>query len=101
MKKSAKRRQPVHPGEILREEFLSPLDLTPYALAKAIGVPAPRVNDIVLERRSISTDTARRLAAYFGTSVELWMNLQDDYELEVERDKMSDAALLQLVRAKR
>ncbi|MBI1731112.1 HigA family addiction module antidote protein [Candidatus Acetothermia bacterium] len=101
MKKSSKRRQPVHPGEILREEFLNPLDLTPYALAKAIGVPAPRVNDIVLERRSISTDTARRLAAYFGTSAELWMSLQDDYELEVERDKMSDADLLQSVRAKR
>jgi len=93
----AKRRDPVHPGEILREEFLNELNMTPYSLAQAIGVPAPRINDIVLEKRGISVDTARRLAAYFKTSVELWLGLQTDYELEVERDKISDEEIAALV----
>lgn len=73
--------RPIHPGEILREEFLRPMNLTAHALALALGVPAPRINDIVRERRAISADTALRLARYFGTSAEFWMGLQADYEL--------------------
>jgi addiction module HigA family antidote len=76
---------PVHPGEILREEFLKPLDLSVYALAKALQIPAPRIHDIVHERRAISADTALRLGRYFGTSPELWMNLQSHFELEKAR----------------
>ncbi len=95
----AKRRKipPIHPGEILREEFLKPLGMTPHALAKALAVPAPRINDIVLERRSISIDTARRLAAYFKMSFEFWIGLQNAYDLELERDRLSDAELLEAV----
>jgi addiction module HigA family antidote len=71
----------IHPGEILREDFLKPLRITPYQLARQIHVPAPRINDIVLERRGISADTAIRLARFFGTSAEFWMNAQSFYEL--------------------
>jgi addiction module HigA family antidote len=71
----------IHPGEMLREEFIKPMGITPNRLAKAIGVPAPRVNDIVLEKRSISADTAVRLARFFGNSPEFWMNLQASYDL--------------------
>ncbi len=71
----------IHPGEMLREEFIKPMKLTPNRLAKAIGVPAPRINDIVLEKRSISADTAIRLARFFGNSPEFWMNLQASYDL--------------------
>ncbi len=71
----------VHPGEILREEFLKPLKLSAYALAKGIRVPAPRVNDIVLERRGITADTAVRLAKFFGTSEQFWLSLQAAYEV--------------------
>ncbi len=71
----------VHPGEILREEFLEPLGLTSYALAKAVRLPVPRVHDIVKEKRGISADTALRFSRYFGTSVEFWMNLQAAYEI--------------------
>ncbi len=81
---------PIHPGEILREEFLKPLNLSVYALAKAIRVPAPRIHDIVHERRSISADTALRLGRYFRTSPELWMNLQTRYELERAREVLGD-----------
>ena len=73
--------RPIHPGEILREEFLLPLGLSANALAVALGVPAPRINDIVRERRGISADTALRLARYFGTSAEFWMGLQADHDL--------------------
>jgi len=73
----------VHPGEILREEFLGPLGLSSYALAKAIHVPAPRVNDIVLEKRGISADTAVRLAKFFGVSEQFWLVLQAAYEVSV------------------
>ena len=66
----------VHPGEVLREEFLKPLKLSAYALAKRIRVPAPRVNDIVLQKRGITADTAVRLAKFFGTSEQFWLNLQ-------------------------
>jgi len=72
----------IHPGEILREEFLVPLGLSANALAMALRVPAPRVNDIVRERRAISADTALRLARYFGTSAEFWLGLQADFDLK-------------------
>lgn len=71
----------VHPGEILREEFLKPLHLTSYRLAKHMRVPVPRVHDIVLEKRGITADTAVRLARVFGTTEQFWMNLQAAYEL--------------------
>jgi len=71
----------MHPGEILREEFLKPLGLSVYELAKRLHVPAPRLNDIVLERRGISADTAVRLAQFFETSEQFWMNLQTSYEV--------------------
>ena len=73
--------RPIHPGEILREEFLVPLGMSANALAIALRVPAPRVNDIVLERRAITPDTALRLAQYFGGDAESWMNLQITYDL--------------------
>ncbi len=76
---------PIHPGEILREEFLVPLGLSANALAIAIGVPATRVNEIVNERRGISGDTALRLGRYFHMTAEFWMGLQGDYELELVR----------------
>ena len=73
----------IHPGEILREEYLVPMGLSASALAIALRVPAPRVNDIVRERRGISPDTALRLARFFGTSAQFWLNLQSLYELRV------------------
>lgn len=76
------RMRPVHPGEILREEFLVPLDMSANALAVALRVPAPRINDIVLERRSISPDTALRLARYFGGEAESWLKLQVTFDLK-------------------
>lgn len=76
---------PVHPGELLHEEFMNPMGITAYALAKGIGVPAPRVYQIVAEKRSISPDTALRLARYFGLSDEYWINAQAHYDLEMAR----------------
>ena len=73
---------PIHPGEQLREEFLLPLGITAYRLAKDIGVPITRIQAIVAERRGITDDTAIHLARYFGTTPEFWMNMQRDYELE-------------------
>ena len=81
---------PVHPGEILLEEFLSPLGLSQYRLAKETSVPPRRINEIVRGSRSISADTALRLARYFGTSEQFWMNLQARYDLEVEKDRLGD-----------
>jgi addiction module HigA family antidote len=75
--------RPIHPGEILREEFLVPLGLSANAVALALRVPAPRINDIVRERRAISADTALRLARHFGTSAEFWLGLQSDYDMRV------------------
>ncbi len=74
---------PMTPGRFLEMEFLEPLGLTPYALAKAIGVDPPRIYKIVAGKRNITADTALRLARYFGTSAQYWMNLQDRYELEM------------------
>ena len=79
---------PIHPGEILDEEFLKPLGVTQYRLAKEISVPARRINEIVHGTRGISADTALRLARYFGTSERFWMNLQARYDLEVVRDRL-------------
>lgn len=73
--------RPIHPGEVLREEFLEPLGITPAALARALHVSAPTINDIVRERRGITADTAIRLGRYFDTSAQFWMNLQTEYAL--------------------
>lgn len=75
--------RPVHPGEILREDYLLPLDMSVNALAKALSVPAPRINDVVRERRGVSADTALRLARYFNSTPEFWLNLQAAYDLRV------------------
>lgn len=73
--------RPIHPGEILREEFLAPLALSANALAMELHVPAPRINDIVRERRAVTPDTALRLARYFGTTAQFWLNLQSSFDL--------------------
>lgn len=75
--------RPVHPGEILREDFLLPLGMSANALAQALHVPAPRINDIVRKRRGVSADTAMRLARYFGGDARSWLNLQAAYDLRV------------------
>ncbi len=82
---------PIHPGEVLQEEFLEPLKMTPYKLAQAIGVPAPRVYDVVAGKRAVSTDTALRLSRFFGTSERFWLNLQVRYDLEIEKDKNGES----------
>ncbi|OGA12627.1 MAG: addiction module antidote protein, HigA family [Betaproteobacteria bacterium RIFCSPLOWO2_02_FULL_63_19] len=74
--------RPIHPGEIIREEFLVPLNMTSHALAMALHVPAPRINDIVRERRAITPDTALRLARYFNTTAQFWLNLQSSFDLK-------------------
>lgn len=79
---------PIHPGEILLEEFLRPMNISQYQLAKDISVPARRINEIVHGKRSVSADTAIRLARYFGLSERFWLNLQSKYDLEVEKDKL-------------
>lgn len=79
---------PVHPGEILLAEFLEPLELSQYQLARSIAVPARRINEIVHGQRRISADTALRLARFFGTSERFWMNLQSRYDLEIEKDRL-------------
>jgi addiction module HigA family antidote len=76
----------IHPGEILREEFIKPHGLSSRKLAQELGVPAPRINDIVLERRGITADTALRLAKFFGTTPKFWMNLQVSYELRAAEE---------------
>jgi antitoxin HigA-1 len=82
-----KRLQPVHPGEILLEEFLAPMEISQYRLAKDINVPPRRINEIVHGTRAVSADTALRLARYFGTSERFWLNLQAQYDLDVEYDR--------------
>jgi addiction module HigA family antidote len=79
---------PIHPGEILLGEFLAPLAVSQYRLARDISVPPRRVNEIVLGKRAITADTALRLARYFGTTERFWLNLQTRYDLEVERDRL-------------
>lgn len=82
------RMRPIHPGEVLREDYLMPLGMSPHALAQALKVPPSRINDIVLERRGITVDTAMRLVRFFGGDVQTWMNLQTAYEI-----KTAEAAL--------
>jgi addiction module HigA family antidote len=79
---------PIHPGEVLMLEYLQPLEVTQHRLAVAIGVPPRRINEIVHGKRRITTDTALRLARYFRTSERFWLNLQDRYDIEVERDRL-------------
>lgn len=88
-----KRLPPVHPGEVLLEEFLLPLGLTQYRLAKDLSVPARRINEVVHGTRAISADTALRLGRYFGTSDRYWLNLQAAYDLDVARDRLGDRLL--------
>jgi addiction module HigA family antidote len=80
---------PVHPGEILLEDFLQPLGLSQYRLAKGLSVPPRRINEIVLGKRAISADTALRLARFFGTSDRFWLNLQTAHDLDLERDRLA------------
>lgn len=81
---------PIHPGEILLEEFLEPMEISQYRLAKDIGVPPRRINEIVHGKRAVTADTALRLSRYFGLSERFWLNLQTRYDLEVEKDKLKD-----------
>jgi addiction module HigA family antidote len=89
--------RPVHPGEVLREDYLVPLNMSANALAKALNVPAPRINDIVRERRGITADTAMRLARYFGGDARSWLNLQAAYDLrlaEIENAKRIEQEII-------
>ena len=81
---------PVHPGEVLAEEFLTPMGLSQNKLANDIGVPPRRINEIVLGKRRVTADTALRLARYFGMSAQFWLGLQMDYDLDVEMDRLGD-----------
>jgi antitoxin HigA-1 len=90
MSMSRRKVLPIHPGEILKEEFLDPLGLSQYRLAKDTSVPPRRINEIVRGMRAISADTALRLGRYFGTSEQFWLNLQTHYDLEVEKDRLGD-----------
>jgi len=85
---ATRRQPPIHPGEILLEEFLKPLGISQYRLAKDISVPPRRINEIVHGDRSVTADTALRLARYFGTSDRFWLNLQTRYDLEVEKERL-------------
>lgn len=84
---------PIHPGEILLEEFLKPLNLTQYRLAKNLSVPPRRINEIIQGKRAITADTALRLARFFGNSERFWLNLQTNYDLERERDHLAGRLL--------
>ena len=81
---------PIHPGEVLKEEFLEPLGLSQYRVAVDISVPPRRINEIVHGKRAISADTALRLARYFGTTDRFWLNLQTHYDLELQRDRLGE-----------
>ena len=81
---------PIHPGEILLEDFLKPMNVSQYSLAQSIGVPPRRINEIVHGKRGITTDTALRLGRFFGMEAQFWMNLQTRYDLEVAREALSD-----------
>lgn len=82
--------EPIHPGEILLEKFLEPMEISQYRLAKDINVPPRRIKDMVLGKRAITADTAIRLSEYFGMSERFWLNLQVKYNLEIEKDKLKD-----------
>ncbi len=98
MSEEAEKLPPVHPGEILQEEFLGPMGISQYRLAKSISVPARRINEVVHGKRSITADTALRLSRFFGTSERFWMNLQTRYDLEVEKDRL-EAEIVEHARA--
>ncbi len=85
-----KKLPPVHPGEVLLEEFLNPLEISQYRLSKDIGVPPRRINEIVQGKRAVTADTGLRLARYFGTSEKFWLNLQAQYDLEMQKDRLGD-----------
>ena len=85
-----KKLEPIHPGEILFEEFLKPMGISQYRLAKEISVPARRINEIVHGTRAITADTGLRLSRYFGTSERFWLNLQTHYDIEVQKDRLGD-----------
>jgi len=86
----ARKLAPVHPGEVLLEEFLKPMGISQYHLAKDISVPPRRINEIVLGKRTVTADTALRLSRYLGTSERFWLNLQARYDLEVEKDRLGN-----------
>jgi len=86
----ANKLSPIHPGEILLEEFLEPMGISQYRLAKDINVPPRRINEIVLGKRAITPDTALRLSLFFGLSERFWMNLQTRFDIEVEKDRLED-----------
>jgi len=83
-----KKMKPIHPGEVLLDEFLEPMGVSQYRLAKDTSVPARRINEIVHGTRSVTADTALRLGRYFGTSAQFWLNLQTHFDLEVQQDKI-------------
>lgn len=87
---SAKKLTPVHPGEVLQEEFITPLGLSQNKLAQALHVPARRINEIVLGKRSVTADTALRLSRYFKNSAQFWLGLQMDYDLDIAEDRFED-----------
>ena len=93
--------EPIHPGEILLEEFLIPMEISQYRLAKDINVPARRINEIVLGKRAITADTALRLSEYFGLSEKFWLNLQMRYNLEVEKDRLQDRLKVEVKKLKK
>jgi len=97
----ARRIDPIHPGEVLLEEFLEPLEISQFRLAKEISVPPRRINEIVHGKRSITADTALRLARYFGTSERFWLNLQLHHDLERERDRLGARLAKEVSRLKR
>ncbi len=92
----AKRHAPVHPGEVLLEEFLAPMEISQYRLAKEIGVPPRRINEIVHATRAVSADTALRLARYLGTSERFWMNLQAQWDLDIEFDRIGERIIREI-----
>jgi antitoxin HigA-1 len=98
----AQKLPPIHPGEILMEEFLRPMEISQYRLARSISVPPRRINEIVHGKRNITADTALRLSRFFGTSERFWLNLQLRYDLEIEKDRLGDrleAEVLEFARA--
>ena len=90
MKRQARKLAPIHPGEVLLEDFLKPLGVSQYRLAKDTSVPPRRINEIVRGARAITADTALRLARYFGNAERFWLNLQTQYDLEIEKDRLGD-----------
>lgn len=93
----AKKLPPIHPGEILLEEFLRPMGISQYRLARSISVPPRRINEIVHGKRNITADTALRLSHFFGTSERFWLNLQMRYDLEVEKDRLGDRLATEII----